>query len=139
MSHKSASVERIAQRQSLYGVNKRGVSSGHGFSRAGKQKERVALPAAGMPIPSRRHRLQGTYFVTSPTLLIGAGPIINGLASFVLRAFLFFALRLFAGECIEVTPEIAPDGSAEELCVEPNILACFNTSPVLRNLDYQNA
>lgn len=90
MSHKSDSGERIAQRQSLYGVKKRGISLRHGFSCA------------------------------------------------VLSASLFFALRLFAAECIEVTSAIAPDG-AEELRVEVSILACFNTSPVLRNLDYQNA
>ncbi|MGB2663082.1 MAG: hypothetical protein WAK48_03695 [Candidatus Acidiferrum sp.] len=139
MSHKSDSVERIAQRQSLYGLKKGGISSGHDFSRGGKQKERTALAAEGMPIPSRHHRLPSTYFVTLRTLLIGSGLIIIGQACFVLRAFLSFALRRFAGECIEVTSPIAPDRSAEELCVEASILACFNTSPVLRNLDYQNA
>jgi hypothetical protein len=135
MSHKSDSVGRIAQKRSLYGLKKSGISSGHGFSRGGKQKERTALAAEGMPIPSRHHSLPSTYF----TLLIGSGPIIIGRACFVLRVFLFFALRRFAGECIEVTSAIAPDRSAEELCVEASILACFNTSPVLRNLDYQNA
>jgi hypothetical protein len=102
-------------------------------------KERAALAAEGMPIPNGRPSLPSTYFVTSRTLLVGSGPIIIGHAGFVLRAFLCFALRLFARESIELTSATAPDRSAEELCVEVSILACFNTSPVLRNLDYQNA
>jgi hypothetical protein len=38
-----------------------------------------------------------------------------------------------------VSFEIAPDGSTEDLRVTLTVDACFNISPALRNLEYQNA